>query len=293
MVKDKNKFEFTIFKFIVKIVQAIGLEKIRVFAKIIAFIFFYILRIRRDVVFKNLKIAFPYFDRKKLKEIAFKNYYSFALTFLEAMFIPKLTREELHELVSLINIESLLNAHKKENGVFLLTAHFGNWELGAASVGSQINFPITVLAKPQRNTYVSEWMDNMRRSFGNTVSLLGTNVREIYKAISNNGIVGVVGDQRGPKEGGIRVNLFGQSTSTYPGTAAIALKLKAALIICLMCRRPDYKYNCIFEEIPLPENYSTIEEGIKEINQKYMEILEKYINLYPEQWFWMHNIWKY
>lgn len=293
MFKNKNDFEFTIFSFAVKLVNSIGLKNIRYFAKFLAALFYHVLRIRRDVVFKNLHAAFPFFDGKKLKDIAFNNYYSFALTFLEAMFIPKLMRKQLDEFVIAENIDVMQKAYNKGRGVILLTAHFGNWELGAASIGSQLNIPINVLAKPQRNPLVSEWMDNMRQTFGNKVTLLGTNVREIYKVLSNKGIVGIVGDQRGPREGGIRVKLFGQSTVTYPGTAAIALKLKTPIVVTITCRRPDYKYSCIFEEIELPENYNSSEEGITYINQKYMEILEKYVNLYPEQWFWMHNIWKY
>ncbi|MFH0733565.1 MAG: lysophospholipid acyltransferase family protein [bacterium] len=293
MFKDKNSFEFAIFKFAIKIVNIIGLKNIKYFAKFLAAIFYHVLRIRRDVVIKNLQTAFPFYDSKKLREIAFNNYFSFSLTFLEAMFIPSLTLKQLHEYVIPESIEIMQNAYKKGRGVILLTAHFGNWELGAASIGSQLNIPITVLAKPQRNIYVSDWMDKMRQTFGNKVTLLGTNVREIYKVLLNKGIVGIVGDQRGPKEGSVRVKLFGQSTCTYPGTAAIALKLKSPIIVTLCYRRPDYKYNLLFEEIDLPENYSSTEEGIKYINQKYMEILEKYINLYPEQWFWMHNIWKY
>ena len=122
--------------------------------------------------------------------------------------------------------------------------------------------------------------------------LKGINVKEIYKAIYNKEIVGVVGDQRGPKENGVRVNLFGHSTSTYPGTAAIAIKLKAKLITAMVYRKNDFKYDCVFEEIKLPET-EDIDVAIKEINQKYMNILEKFVTLYPEQWFWMHNIWKY
>ncbi len=290
---DKNKFEFAIFTFFVRVVNKSGYKKIRFYAKVLAFIFYHILRLRRTVVIKNLKTAFPYFDKKKLKQIAYNNYFNIAFTFLEAMLIPNITKEELNKRVNYINKELILEAYNKGKGVFLLTAHFGNWEIGAVAVGAQLGIPINVLVKPQRNKFVSDWMDNMRSTFGNKVIALGTNVREIYKAILDKGIVGVVGDQRGPRENGVRVNFFGQSTSTYPGTAAIALKLKANLITAIIYRKPDYKYDCVFEEINLPKDFTDINEAIKEINQKYMDILEKYVTLYPDQWFWMHNIWKY
>ncbi len=293
MSLDKNKLEYYVFLFFVWFIKKIGTKRIRYLAKFLAILFYYVLRIRRKVVIKNLIKAFPFYDSKKIKQIAFNNYYSAALTFLEAMNIPNLTEEELKEMVNIHNVEVLTEAINANKGVFLLTAHFGNWEISAASAAAQIKIPFYVLAKPQRNKYVSDWMDSMRSKFGNKVITLGTNVKEIYKVILNKGIVGVVGDQRGPKEGGVRVDFFGQSTSTYPGTAAISLKLKAKIIVAITYRRPDYKYDCVLEEIELPENITDTNEAIKEINQRYMSILEKFINLYPEQWFWMHNIWKY
>jgi KDO2-lipid IV(A) lauroyltransferase len=293
MLFDKNKFEYKIFLFFVWVVRKIKIKNNRYLAKFLAIVFYYILRLRRKVVIKNLLLAFPYFDYKKIKKIAFDNYYNIALTFLDAMSIPTMSKSEVINSVNFVNIEVLEEAIKSNRGVFLLTAHFGNWELGAASVGAKLGITVNVLAKPQRNKLVSDWMDKMRSTFGNKVITLGTNVREIYKVISQKGIVGVVGDQRGSKENGVRVNLFGQSTSTYPGTAAIALKLNVKLITAMVYRRPDYKYDCVFEEIELPVEYEDKNDAIKLINQKYMNILEKYVTLYPEQWFWMHNIWKY
>ncbi|MCP5062601.1 MAG: lysophospholipid acyltransferase family protein, partial [Ignavibacteriae bacterium] len=117
-------------------------------------------------------------------------------------------------------------------------------------------------------------------------------VKEIFKALKNNEVVGVVGDQRGPRKG-IKVKYFSKDTYTFSGTAAIALKTKSPVLVMLIVRNSIGNYETKIEEIQLEELVGSKEEQIVQFNQKYMSILEKYVKQYPEQWFWMHNIWKY
>jgi KDO2-lipid IV(A) lauroyltransferase len=132
----------------------------------------------------------------------------------------------------------------------------------------------------------------MRETHGNRVIPLGMSIRDIYKVLKDGKLLGVVGDQRGPK-GGMRVKLFGRDTSIYSGTAELVLKLKVPIFVLFAVRIEGSQFTAFTEQIEidnLPEEY---DEQVKEINQRYMNLLEKYVRLYPEQWFWMHNIWKY
>ena len=102
----------------------------------------------------------------------------------------------------------------------------------------------------------------------------------------------MVGDQRGPRDG-IRVNYFNQPTLTFPGFAILALKKKVPILVALSRRDSKGKYIIDITEIGfdnLPENN---QDAIKELNQRYMAIVEDAVRKSPEQWLWMHNIWKY
>ncbi len=129
----------------------------------------------------------------------------------------------------------------------------------------------------------------MRSTFGNKVTNLGTGIRDLYKTLKQRGAIGIVGDQRGPKEGA-RVNLFNQPTAIYSGFAAIIAKSKSPVAVALIPRQNNDKYQVdLFDFTYNAES----PEAIIEITQKYISILESHIRLYPEQWFWMHKIWKY
>ena len=282
----KNYFEYILFVSIGWFFSLFGINNARYFAKSLAFIFFYIIPVRKKTVLSNLRKAFPDLPLAKLKQIAFLNYFSFCITLVELFSIKNLSIENLRKFVDCKDLLELQKMNKFENGAFFLTAHFGNWEVGASSIGVQLKTEIVVLAKPQRNFLVSNWLDNMRETFGNKVTLLGPSVREIYKAVNEKKIVGIVGDQRGPKDGD-RVKFFNRDTAVFKGTAEIALKKNVPIFVILIVRNSDYTYKAVIEEINYKEFTGNQEEIAHKINQEYMSILEKQIIKNPEPLFGM------
>lgn len=294
---NKYKLEFLAFNFLGNLLSIFGFRNQKYSAKFLAFIFFNILRIRRKVVIKNLSIAFPHLDKKNITKLAFKNYISVAITFLEILNIEKMNRDEILSMFSqnyddIIQHKIFQNPIYKNQGFILLTAHIGNWELGAIAIGIILNKSINVLVKNQKNIYVRDWLKGIREKFGNKQITVGSSVREIFKALKMNQTVGIVGDQRGPREG-LKVSFFSRKTSVFVGTASIALKVNCPVIIAFCVRNSEYKYDIILEEMEIPNNQLSAEEKILSFNQNYMSFLEKTIKLYPDQWLWMHNIWKY
>lgn len=289
---NKYKFEFFLFVFFGKLFTFFGFESIHKTAKLLAIIAFHIFRIRRRVVLKNLSLAFPELDSKQIKLLAIKNYQSVAITFLEVFNLTRMDRENIKINFLSTGLDFVHKKYQGKKGLILLTAHFGNWELGAVAVGLHLDETIHVLVKKQKNPYVAKWLNNFRERFGNKQIPLGVSVRELYSTIKEQKIVGIVGDQRGTKDG-VKVNFFGIKTSTFPGTASIALKTQCPVVVLLCARQKNGIYKSEIEEIRLYDIVGTQEERIREFNQRYMAILEKNIKKYPEQWFWMHNIWKH
>jgi len=288
----QNRIEYILFILLIKFFNLLGLNLARSAASLLTFIFFYIFPIRRETVTENLKIAFPDKNDSEIKSLAKNCYKSFIITFVEIACLPYLSKEKVKSLVNIPDLQLALSKYNQKKGLVLLTAHFGNWELGAVSSAIQMNVPISVVGKSQRNPYVNDWINMMREKFGNKVTQLGVSIKNVYKELLNKNIIGMVGDQRGPREG-IRVNFFGKPTAMYPGTAQMALKTGSPIVVCISVRQPDYKYLIDLEFIEPDKLTGTEEEKILAINQRYMNVLENKIRHNPEQWFWMHKIWKY
>ncbi|MCX6149393.1 MAG: lysophospholipid acyltransferase family protein [Ignavibacteriales bacterium] len=288
----QNRIEYILFISFVRFFNLIGFERARRSAKIIAFIIFYFIPIRKSTVISNLKTAFPEYSEKEINKLAFRSYISFSITLSEIFCLPYISREKLKSQMDCPQIDFVREVYNKGKGMLIMTAHFGNWELCATAIGAQLDLPVYVVAKNQRNPFVTKWLNMMRESFGNKVTPLGVSIKNVYKELLNKNILGIVGDQRGPREG-IRVNFFGKSTSVYPGAAFLAVKTGSPIVVSINPRLENFKYKVFTEFIDPKMLTGTDEEKILEINQKYFSILESTIRKYPDQWFWMHKIWKY
>ncbi|MCK5456281.1 MAG: lysophospholipid acyltransferase family protein [Melioribacteraceae bacterium] len=290
---NKNKLEFSIWKFFTKVVHVIGINRIPILAKILTMIFFYLIPIRKKIVISNLAKAFPEKSKSEIKQIAFNNFLSIGITFMEIMAFQQMDEEEILSLSEINNFEVVKNVVDSDKGSILLTAHVGNWELGALTMGLSLNKQINVLVKKQRNRLVTNWMNEVREKFTNKEVPLGASVRELYKTLINGGIVGIVGDQRGKKEDGVTINFFNRPTVTFQGFAALGIKNKVPIVVVLNRRLPSGKYLFDVEEIKYDNLPEKLSDQLLELNQRYMTILENHIRKAPEQWLWMHNIWKY
>lgn len=288
----KNRIEYILFILFSWCFGLIGLKLSRKFATILALLFFYLIPIRKKVVFNNLKIAFPENDINTNKKLAFRIYISFAITLVEIMCLPFLSKEELTNAIVCSNPEMIVNKFNEGRGVILLSSHFGNWEYIAISVAVQIQLPFSVVVKPLRNPLVYDWMNRVRTKFGNEVVPLGLSIRKTYQTLKEKKIIAMVADQRGPAEG-VRVDFFGKKVSVYSGPAALALKTGAPLICGIAVRDKNYKYKTELVEISTDNLPESEEEKILAISQRYTSYLEKVIREHPEQWLWMHKRWKY
>lgn len=289
---DKYKLEFYFFIILGKLLGVFGFKNAKHSAKFFAIIFFYLIPIRKQVVIKNLSIAFPHLSKNEIKKLAFKNYINVAQTFLEIFHLEKFGKNELLSLFTEENLNDLKKITENKHGIIFLTGHVGNWELGALVGGLILESKVNVLIKNQKNPYVRDWMKSIREKFGNKQITLGTNVREIYSAIKKGEIVGIVGDQRGPRDA-MKVNFFGRKTSVFSGTATIAVKTNCPVIFVFIVRKQNGQFDLILTEFKMDESLKTKEEKIFYFNQYFMEQLEEIIRKYPDQWLWMHNIWKY
>lgn len=258
----------------------------------IAFFFYYILPIRKDVVFDNLKHAFPDFSEDRIKEIAYGSYKSFCLTLAEILYMPWLDEDQLKQIMICEKRDLIVKRFDEGNGVILLSAHLGNWEYLATSVAAQINKKFYVVVKPQRNSFVNNWMNKYRTKWTNEVVPLGVSIRNVFSVLLNKGIVAMVADQRGPEES-IKLKFFGRLTSVYTGPAVLSLKTNSPIIYGIAERQKDLNYKVELIEVDrnnLPENS---DEKIKVLTERMLKILEDIIRQYPEQWLWMHKRWKH
>ncbi|KAF0142505.1 MAG: lipid A biosynthesis acyltransferase [Stygiobacter sp.] len=291
-MKISHKIVFVLFQLFSGVFKLFGLRATRLAARFLGTFCYYFIPIRKKVVFENLEIAFPQKSRQELKIIARRTYQNILTTFFELIYFPYTTRNEMKLLLSEANMNEAEMLLKENKGLVFWTGHFGSWEVGAASAAIHLGKPFNVLAKKQSNAVMNELLVRAREVHGNKMIWLGASVRHLIEVLKNGGIVGVVGDQRGPADSP-RVSFFGRPTPFYTGTATIISRTNCNAIFGVVVRQNDGNYKCEFEKLEVETLPIDPKEKVKEINQRYANFLEKNIRQYPDQYFWMHKIWKY
>lgn len=246
-------------------------------------------RKHKNVAYENLKLSFPEKSEEELLGIVKRLYDNIGRGFTEFLYLPQLPLEKLKKLIKTEGEENLKSALAKNKGVIVIVSHFGNWELMGArytEYGSS-----TVIAFPQGNQFTDRVITRYRTNAGMKIIFTGSAVKEIFRALKNNGMVGFLADQDAHGEG-VFVNFFGRPASTNRGPAVFALKTKAPIIMSHMVRQKDNTHILYFEpELPLVDT-GDFEADVKKNTENWSAVLERYVRMYPDHWFWVHRRWK-
>ncbi|MGB9664696.1 MAG: lysophospholipid acyltransferase family protein [Ignavibacteria bacterium] len=287
----KNKIEYYLLKFLTFLISRFNLHCARRLAKFLALLFYYFIPIRKKVVIKNLKIAFPELNKKEVANLIKKAYQNLFIVLLEILYLPYLKKEEIENLLQIKNSEIIQEALSLNKGLIFVSAHFGNWEILALSAALRLKTQFSIVTKPLRNPYVDNFINEWRTKFGNKVVPLGLSVKNIFKELLEKKIIALLADQRA-SQNSLELKFFNKTTHVYEGPAVMSIKTGAPLIFAIAIRQNDYSYIVELKEIK-QSDIKNEQEKIKVITEKYIAYLEDYIRIYPDQWLWFHNRWKH
>jgi KDO2-lipid IV(A) lauroyltransferase len=242
---------------------------------------------RRAIGYANLKAAFSEEKTpRQLRRLIKGVYKSLTQVFFEILTLTKVDEKYVEKYIEIVNPQNMLGIKDHPNGIILLTAHFGNWEL-SGMVSAIKGFPPIVLAREQKMKNLNGLINRLRESKGLKVVTKGITTRYIVKALHAGKIIGMVGDQDAGKTGEL-VEFFGRLASTAPGSARIAQKTAAYIVPAFIARVKGPRHKLTLEK-PIRIKKG---EDIKPYLSRYNKLLEKYVRMYPEQWLWLHKRWK-
>ena len=244
---------------------------------------------RKSFTIDNINKAFPELnelDRNKILDGAYKN---LGITFTELLVMDKLSEQELDKYVKYENLEIIDKALAKGKGIIFLSAHYGNWEYLAYTIGRKVK--VNVVVKAQRNIILDKEINRIRASKGNKLSDWAKAAKEIIISLKNNEAVAMLVDQAAQENKDIYVDFFGRPALTYESPAYLALRFGAPIIMGLSERLSDGTYIVKLIEVQ-SSDLKADKEGVLELTKRHVKALENQIRLKPELWAWQHRRWK-
>ncbi|MFH1541308.1 MAG: lysophospholipid acyltransferase family protein [Elusimicrobiota bacterium] len=253
---------------------------------------FFVLKIRRNVVVKNLLLAFPNKNSGELFDIARRTYQNFGMSMIELLSFPKLNFKKLiNNKIEFEGLEFLDELLAQKQGAILVAGHFGSWELmGAATC--QKGYPLAFLVGKQHNIYVDNLLNYYRKIKKIGIIQLKMALKGVMKAVKTGRFVAMLSDQDAGKRDGVFVNFFSRPASTPKGPAVFSLRLNVPIVIGFCIRQKQFSMHKIkFLKIDF-EKTGNYELDVELLTSKYTQILENFIKKYPDHWFWFHKRWK-
>ena len=251
----------------------------------------YRMGIRRSTVEQNLRLAFPDATEEWRRSVARGAYEHLGRESAAMLRLARLDPQAVVERTVTRGWDELEQALAEGNGCILVTGHYGNWEIAAATVASR-GVPIAAIVRRQGNLLVDRRLDQTRRRLGvETVSQREAPSR-IPRVLRKNGVVGIVGDQDA-RRAGVFVPFFGVPASTHRGPALFALRFNAPVFACVARRLPGpgVRYEVSGTRVPVPRT-GDLEADVRALTAQLAARLEASIREAPEQYFWFHRRWK-
>jgi KDO2-lipid IV(A) lauroyltransferase len=268
---------------------------------------------------KNLSDAFPEWSPDRVRETAIRAYEHLFQLGIEILYAPRLITEEgFSRHLGLTGLREGARRIIQGGPTVLISGHVGNWELIGYAV-SMLGFPMHAVYRPLDLKPLDDWIRYTRERQGLTlVSKFGA-MRELPPVLQAGQPIGLVADQNGGDRG-VFVPFFGRLTSTYKSIGLLAMKARAN-IICGFARRlrpdepdpevglrsvgagtrqrgglglgsPSMRYAAEVVDAFGPEDWEGQPDPLFYLTARYRRAIETMVRRAPEQYLWMHRIWR-
>jgi KDO2-lipid IV(A) lauroyltransferase len=214
----------------------------------------------------------------------FRNYGRYTVDFI------RYSRYDAGQLAAMVREfngrENLEEALAAGQGVILVTAHLGNWELGGSAL-SGLGYDVTVLTLgrdlPEINRFRSEYRAQTRIETI-TIDESPLSVIPVLHALRRKRIVAMLVD-RYDKPDGIPTKLFGKPALFPPGPILLARMSGAPIMPSIVVKTGPDRYRAVAETPIFVPSEGDHEANARRCAQEIFGIFERYIAKYPDQWY--------
>jgi Kdo2-lipid IVA lauroyltransferase/acyltransferase len=244
---------------------------------------------RKKVIQQNIEIIAG-FDARIDKErtyLLFQKY--FARLFSEIIYSFIVSQKGILKRIRFHNPELVSQIISEKGGAFLLTAHYGNWEMSSLAMPSVFGDKLGAIYLPLSNKRLDSWVKEKRIRFGLHFMSPTEVLQSLRKKQEMKGIC-FIADQAPANPSTAHWTLFmGRMTSFSPGIERMSKLLKWPVVYGHI--QPDGKgnYELFFEKIC--DDPARMENG--EITRKYVAKLQEEILKNPHYWLLSHRRWKH
>jgi KDO2-lipid IV(A) lauroyltransferase len=251
----------------------------------------------KQIVKKNLALAFPEYDSQFEQRIFDGIHSNMAFLVYDTLRLSVVDRKWLVEHCVLEDPEGFINLRKKygEVGALFCSAHLNSFEVLPSYLSMHFRTTAVIVRE-----HASEWLNDLMeycRTNNDVESIPRTGgLRRMVKRLKAGKNVGLLFDQNVVRKDGIFVPWFGKPAATTVALGFAALQTRCPIVICAIKRTADRRYLVRIKDLEyldiLENPVLSNEEKMEQITLRSVQAMEQYILDDVENWFWMHRRWK-
>lgn len=255
-------------------------------------------RVRVDRATDRLSVAMPHLDLEERSELVLRSYEHLAMLGVELAIAPRLITEDAWtESVELGNLRAAMKPLMSGGPTLLLTGHCGNWEILGYTL-AMLGYRMHALYRPLDLKPADNWVRQTRSRRGLFLLDKFGAMHQLPGLMERGESIGFVADQNAGDRG-LHVPYFGRMASSYKSIALLAMQHNARVLVGQARRMPlgpneqrGVHYRIELSDHFGPEDWDGQDDPMFYITARYRRAIERLVRGAPEQYLWMHRIWK-
>jgi lauroyl/myristoyl acyltransferase len=250
------------------------------------FFFFFAAPARRSVV-ANIAVMLPRSSRLTNHLRAFLTLMRFAQTISDGANYRVNQAEFDYEIEGADFLEQLASAE----GAILLTAHMGNYDLGAALFAQKFNREIRMVRAPEPDEESAQHLSDSVEQIGKGAVKIAYSTEgalvafDLLNALRSGEIVSIQGDRVTHVVAAVKGMMFGKAVDLPSGPFTLALVAQKPIFPLFIVRAAHHRYRIIVREPILVTRSGRRRDDIATAAAEWSRVLESIVAPHWDQWF--------
>jgi KDO2-lipid IV(A) lauroyltransferase len=276
----------------ISLVQAVRIETCQAVARVLSWLLYDLVKLRRKVIDENLSIARPDLTDPERRQVARQMWEHLVLLVCEIAHAPrKIHDTNWRQYVTVKGKAEMVSLMLSTRPCVAVAAHFGNFEL-AGFMSGVLGFSTFTVARTLDNPYLDSYLNRFRELKGQFILPKVGSAPQADAVLNTGGTLVLLGDQNAGKRG-VWVDFMGRPASCHKALALFTLLNRAPMMVVYMRRtnRP-MQFEFGLSGVADPQDLTDEQRDVRGLTQWYNRLLEQEVRHSPHQYWWVHRRWK-
>jgi len=286
-IKKKEKLAFYAIFLSTSCFRFFPTKLIHFLGKVVGFFLYFILKNFRKRALSNLALAKGLsLSNKQIKKTALKSFQNLAINCLE--YSKFYFQKNFDKVIICENPSAAEKLYQKGQGIIFFCAHQSNWEV--LFLDGNIRMKGIAIGKPFKNKALYKWILSIREKTGGKIVEPKDAIKAGLKSLRKGLFFGILCDQ-GMPESNYTYPFLGRNAKNSTAPALLAYKTNSPIIVATT-KRKSGKYYIHYSDPIWPNLSDPIDEDVKRMMNRSLNLIEESIKKTPSEWLWQHNRWK-